>query len=98
MASILLEREAGRRKPVTAPSGATMTNRFRLRLLPSVLAFFLAMGWAASARAQGFISPLIGFNFGGDANCPAITGCEDKRLNFGVSLGKMGSVFGFEEE
>ncbi len=56
------------------------------------------MGWAATSRAQGFISPLIGFNFGGDANCPNITGCEEKRLNFGVSLGKMGSVFGFEEE
>jgi opacity protein-like surface antigen len=75
-----------------------MTNRFRIRLLPTVLTFVLAAGWAATARAQGFISPLLGFNFGGDANCPAITGCEDKRLNFGVSLGRMGSVFGFEEE
>jgi opacity protein-like surface antigen len=75
-----------------------MTDNFRVRLLPCVLAFMVSVGWAATSRAQGFISPLIGFNFGGDANCPNITGCEEKRLNFGVSLGKMGSVFGFEEE
>jgi opacity protein-like surface antigen len=75
-----------------------MTYSFRVRLVHCMLAFLLSITWAASARAQGFISPLIGFNFGGDANCPQITACEDKRLNFGVSLGKMGSVFGFEEE
>jgi opacity protein-like surface antigen len=75
-----------------------MTDNFRVRLVPCVVAFILAMGWAATSRAQGFISPLIGFNFGGDANCPNVTGCQEKRLNFGVSLGKMGSVFGFEEE
>ena len=50
------------------------------------------------ARAEGFISPLIGFNFSGDANCPAINGCQDKRLNFGIGLGALGNVFGFEEE
>jgi opacity protein-like surface antigen len=75
-----------------------MTHSFRPRLITSVLMFALSTGWAATARAQSFISPLIGFNFGGDAACPNITGCEDKRLNYGVSLGKMGSVFGFEEE
>jgi opacity protein-like surface antigen len=75
-----------------------MTHDFRVRLVPCVLAFVLSMGWAATSRAQAYISPFIGFNFGGDANCPNITGCEEKRLNFGVGLGKMGSVFGFEEE
>jgi opacity protein-like surface antigen len=65
-------------------------------LLPALL---LALTLApARARAEGFISPLIGFNFGGDANCPAIQGCEDKRLDFGVALGATGNVFGFEEE
>ena len=55
-------------------------------------------GLPARAHAEGFISPLIGFNFGGDAACPSVQGCEDKRLNFGVALGATGNVFGFEEE
>ena len=54
---------------------------------------------AREARAQqGFISPFIGYNFGGDASCPQVTDCEDKRLNAGVTLGVTGDVFGFEEE
>ena len=52
----------------------------------------------AHARAEGFISPLIGFNFGGDASCPSIENCENKRLNYGLALGATGSIFGFEEE
>jgi opacity protein-like surface antigen len=67
-------------------------------LVFSALALLLTIGISTPARAQGFISPLIGYDFGGDAACPQITGCEDKRLNAGVSLGVMGSVFGFEEE
>src|SRR5438034_9905686 len=63
-----------------------------------VLALGFTLGTAGMARAEGFISPLIGFNFGGDANCPNVQGCEDKRMNYGVSLGAAGSVFGFEEE
>jgi len=52
----------------------------------------------ATARAQGFISPFIGYNFGGDAGCPEVTGCEDKNRNWGVAFGAMGAVLGFEEE
>src|SRR5437763_720902 len=63
-----------------------------------VLAAACVLGVPASAHAEGFISPLIGFNFGGDAACPAVQGCEDKRLNFGLALGAAGNVFGFEEE
>jgi opacity protein-like surface antigen len=48
--------------------------------------------------AQGFISPLIGYDFGGDSGCPEITGCEDKKLNIGVSAGTLGSVLGAELE
>jgi opacity protein-like surface antigen len=75
-----------------------MTAKFRRRLVPGALAFLLFTGWAATSRAQGYISPLIGFNFGGDANCPQITNCQDKRLNYGIGLGRMGNVLGFEEE
>ena len=61
-----------------------------------VLASVLAI--AAPARADGFISPLIGFNFAGDSNCQSATNCVDKRMNYGVALGAAGSIFGFEEE
>lgn len=63
----------------------------------SLAALFIA-GAAADARAQSFLSPFIGFNFGGDAACPEITDCEDKRLNAGVAIGRMGSVLGFETD
>lgn len=53
---------------------------------------------ASAAHAQGFIAPLVGFDFSGDASCPNISNCEDKRLNAGVALGTLGAVFGFEEE
>jgi opacity protein-like surface antigen len=55
---------------------------------------------AAPARAQGFISPFVGFDFGGDhaAFCATLLNCEDKRLDWGVAFGAAGSVFGFEEE
>ena len=57
------------------------------------------IGSAAPARADGFISPFIGFNFGGDSsNCASLTSCEDKRTNFGVSLGTVRGALGFEEE
>jgi opacity protein-like surface antigen len=61
-------------------------------------AFLLVLASPSDGRAQGFISPFIGFNFGGDSGCPEITGCEDKNLNLGVAFGAMGSIFGFEEE
>jgi opacity protein-like surface antigen len=56
--------------------------------------------WAASAHAQGFFSPFIGYNFGGDAGryCESFSNCEDKRLNWGFGFGSLGKVFGFEEE
>jgi opacity protein-like surface antigen len=63
-----------------------------------LLAFVSAILIPAQARAEGYISPLIAFNFGGDAACPAVQGCQDKRLNFGVALGATGNIFGFEEE
>ena len=59
---------------------------------------FLLLGSASAARAQGFISPFIGFNFGGDAGCPEITGCKDKNLNLGVGIGAMGNLVGTELE
>ena len=64
-----------------------------------VLASLLLIFASTSARAEGFITPFVGFNFGGDSNnCANLTSCEKKRTNFGVALGSMGTVFGFEED
>ena len=64
----------------------------------AALSMLTTLALPPRAHAQGFISPLIGFNFGGDASCQSVSNCEDKRLNFGVGLGAMNAVFGFEEE
>ena len=69
-------------------------NRVRTSV---ILAGLLLFGVSAS-YAQGFVSPLIGYDFGGDAGCPQATNCEDKRLNIGVAFGSMGHILGFEEE
>jgi len=63
-----------------------------------LLSCAMLFGATTNAHAQGFISPLIGYDYGGDSGCPQLTGCEDKHLNIGVSFGAIGSVFGFEAE
>jgi hypothetical protein len=67
----------------------------------SVRLFFLMLTWGGiprDAAAQGFISPFIGYNFSGNAGCPQITNCNDKRTDWGVSFGALGSIVGFEAE
>jgi opacity protein-like surface antigen len=63
-----------------------------------VLAVLIVIGSAHRAEAQGFISPFIGYNFGGKAGCPEITECRDKHANYGVAFGALGSIVGFEAE
>jgi opacity protein-like surface antigen len=63
----------------------------------------LAVGLVAAAanpvRAEGFIAPYVGFNFGGDsANCASFSNCEEKRLNWGVTFGSTQGIFGIEED
>jgi opacity protein-like surface antigen len=53
---------------------------------------------AVPARADGFLSPFLGFNYGDSPNCSTLTNCDDKRVNWGVALGATGGIFGFEEE
>jgi opacity protein-like surface antigen len=65
------------------------------------LLVFVVLAWGGTPRdvsAQGFISPFIGYNFSGDSGCPQITNCKDKRTDWGVSFGALGSVVGFEAE
>ena len=76
-------------------SDCTTTRR---RSLAALFAAFCLFAGARPAQAQGFISPFIGYNFGGDAGCPEITNCEDKRTDYGVSFGALGSIVGFEAE
>jgi opacity protein-like surface antigen len=79
----------------------TDTKPARLFTRLSLAIFFAILLCAVSAResrAQGFVSPLIGFNFGGDAGCPEIDDCEDKKINWGVSFGSLNNIVGFEAE
>ena len=71
-----------------------ITQLFGMVVIALVM-FVLAPG---AAYAQVFVSPLIGYNFGGDSGCPQITACEDKNLNVSVSVGSLGSVVGSELE
>jgi opacity protein-like surface antigen len=64
----------------------------------SVLTVLLVVAGAQPANAQGFVSPFLGYNFGGDSGCPEITDCEDKHLNWGVGVGSLGPIFGAELE
>jgi hypothetical protein len=73
-------------------------TRLRVTKLIAVFVFGLLLLSARPSSAQGFISPLIGYDFGGNSGCPKISNCQDKRLNLGVAVGKMGSILGFEEE
>ena len=77
-----------------------MTTRCHLRFfVAGLIGLVCTLGVTTPAHAEGgFISPLIGFDFGGDASCPTISNCQDKRLNYGIGLGVLGNVFGFEED
>jgi opacity protein-like surface antigen len=66
--------------------------------LSLALATAFVVAAATHAGAQTFVNPFVGYNFGGDATCPSVDRCEDKKLNAGVSIGRMGRVFGIEEE
>jgi hypothetical protein len=69
----------------------------RVRLL--ILTSAMILGAHAPAFADAFISPFIGYNFGGDSsNCVSFRSCEEKRNNWGVSFGSTGSLFGFEAD
>jgi len=54
---------------------------------------------ALPARADGFFTPYIGFNYGGNSqNCASFSNCEEKHTNFGVSFGALGRVVGYEQD
>jgi opacity protein-like surface antigen len=67
-------------------------------LRAGVAAAIFVLGLASPSSGQAFISPLIGFDFGGDSGCPEVTTCEDRNLNLGVAVGALGGFFGTELE
>src|SRR5262245_45043805 len=72
----------------------------RRSLLLGLLALGIVIGAPTRAHAQVelFVNPMIGYNFGGDAGCPRLNECKDKRLNVSVSAGAIGNKYGLEEE
>ena len=59
--------------------------------------FFLMVLTPAAARADGFIIPFAGVNFGGNAGESIGDGADAKRFDWGASFAWMGGgVFGFE--
>jgi len=63
------------------------------------MASLIVLASAPAARADGFVTPYVGFNFGGDsANCPSFSNCQEKRTNFGLTLGSTRGIFGIEAD
>jgi|SRR5436190_3794979 len=59
----------------------------------------IVLASAPPARAEGFVTPYVGFNFGGDsANCLSLSNCQERRTNFGVTVGSARGVFGIEAD
>jgi opacity protein-like surface antigen len=75
-----------------------MSSMARMSVSTLLLALMISIAGATPARAEGFISPFIGYNFGGDSGCPSISNCEDKHLNWGIGVGSVGGLFGVEAE
>ena len=77
---------------------STFVRMIRQSLVVALATLLFSAALPSRASAAGFISPFLGYNFGGDAGCPEITDCENKSLNWGVGLGALGQIVGFELE
>jgi opacity protein-like surface antigen len=67
----------------------------------SVIAFALALGLGAgTAHGQGYLSVSRGYTYGGVAGeCPSVwNDCPNRPTGWGLGFGKVGKVFGFEQE
>jgi hypothetical protein len=73
-----------------------LRNRVPIARIGLAVLFLIVAG--PDLRAQSYISPLVGYDFGGDSVCMRLTDCEEKQLNMGVAIGRLGSVFGYETE
>ena len=51
------------------------------------------------AYADRSITPFLGYNFGGDSgNCVSLRDCQEKHVNFGLSVASTGRILGLEED
>ena len=75
-----------------------MTRFVRRAGMIAALTVILTAASPRPAAAQAYISPFLGFDFGGDSGCQEISGCEDKHVNWGVAFGSLGSIVGAEAE
>lgn len=66
-------------------------------VIPGLVTISL-FGAASAAQAQGFVSPMFGFDFGGDTGCPNVNNCTDKKANISVGAGVLGRIIGVEGE
>lgn len=74
-------------------------NRYRRLGYLYALSFIAIIGAAAApARAQGFISPMVGLDFGGISGCPQLDGCTNQQTNLSIAAGVFGTVVGTEAE
>ena len=65
----------------------------------AAFAVLLLVLTSAPARADGFLTPFIGYDFGGDSSsCGGLTDCSPTRRSYGVAVGAMGTSGGFEED
>jgi hypothetical protein len=68
----------------------------RHRVFRVLIFVALASGAARDAWSEGFVSPFVGYNFGGEAGCPNLSSCRNKHVNGGIAVGIQGPVFGLE--
>jgi hypothetical protein len=68
-----------------------------VRILVLACAAMAAM--TVPAAAQGFFTPFVGYNFGGDSvNCVSLGNCDERHTNLGISFGKTGRYSGTEQD
>jgi opacity protein-like surface antigen len=72
--------------------------QMRLFVRVSLCVVLLVVGASKGANAQGFVNPSLNFHFGGTDACPTLLQCDTARLGFGVSIGALGGLLGFEED
>jgi hypothetical protein len=75
---------------------STFVQTLRQSFVVALATVLFSAALPTRASAAGFISPFFGYNFSGDAGCPDITNCDNKSYNYGVGIGALGAVIGFE--